>query len=59
MLPEDTEDMNRGCAETRLRQLAEAELRRAIAPDGTLLSFTPQAVLQREWARSMMASTGS
>lgn len=32
MLGADTEDMNRGRAETHLRQLAEAELRRAMAP---------------------------
>ena len=32
MLWADTEDMNRGRAETHLRQLAEAELRRATAP---------------------------
>ena len=32
MLWEDTEDMNRGHAETHLRQLAEAELRSATAP---------------------------
>ena len=32
MLPEDTEDMNRGRAKTHLRQLAEAELRRDHAP---------------------------
>ena len=32
MLREDTEGMNRGRAETHLRQLAEAELRRATAP---------------------------
>ena len=32
MLWEDTEDMNRGHAETHLRQLAEAELLSATAP---------------------------
>ena len=32
MLPGDTEDINRGRAETHLRQLAEAELRRANTP---------------------------
>ena len=32
MLREDTEDMNRGRAETHLRQLAEAELRCATTP---------------------------
>ena len=32
MLREDTEDMDRGRAETHLRQLAEVELRRATAP---------------------------
>jgi len=32
VLREDTEDMNRGRAETHLRQLAEAELRCATTP---------------------------
>jgi hypothetical protein len=32
VLPEDTEDMNRGRAETHLRQLTEAELRCATVP---------------------------
>ena len=43
VLREDTEGMNRGRAETHLRQLAEGELRRATAPGA--LSLGPAGTL--------------
>jgi hypothetical protein len=56
---EDTGDMDRGRAETHLRQLAEAELRRATEP-GVLgrgpAGMTPQALarLHGVWARRVV-----